>query len=143
MAGGVSASRLLDLPLLALAGPIGVSALPAVTLLWGRELNQTPRHHLALWKTLTIEFASTPLTQLAVTFQPDQKRLRTVKLLDRFKTEYRSPQLSLWSEDEGKWFLAWKTHPLLRQKPGRPVPVGGGERKGSPADQSGSQSWGH
>ncbi len=64
------------------------------------------------------------MTQFTVTFQPDQKRLRTVKLLERFKTQYRSPQLSLWSEEDVKWLLDWKARPSLRHKPGRPAAVG-------------------
>jgi hypothetical protein len=57
-------------------------------------------------QTLTLEFANTPLTQYTVSFQPDKKRFRTIKLLHRFETQYRSPQLSLWSEDEVTWLLA-------------------------------------
>ncbi len=84
------------------------------------------RQAATLWlygKTLTVEFASTPLTQFSVSFQPDQKRFRSVKLQQRFETPYRSPQLSLWSEDEVKWLLAWKARDVERRKAVRSTPV--------------------
>ncbi len=67
------------------------------------------KQQATLWlygQTLTLEYASTPLTQFTVSFQTDKKRLRTVKLLHRFETQYRLPQLSLWNADEVKWLLA-------------------------------------
>jgi hypothetical protein len=65
-------------------------------------------------QTLTLEYASTPLTQYTVSFQADKKRFRTVKLLQRFETSYRSPQLSLWTEGEIKWLLARRLPDPLR-----------------------------
>ena len=55
---------------------------------------------------VTLEYGNVPLPQFTVSFQADKKRFRAVKLLQRFDTQYRSPQLSLWSEDEVKWLLA-------------------------------------
>ena len=84
------------------------------------------RKAATLWlygKTLTVEFASMPLTQFTVAFQPDQKRFRAVKLLHRFETQYRSPQLSLWSEEDVTWLLAWKAQDVLRRKAIRPAPA--------------------
>jgi len=54
--------------------------------LYGEEgLARQPATVWLYGKTLTIDFASTPLTQFAVTFQPDQKRFRIVKVLDPSK----------------------------------------------------------
>ncbi len=76
-------------------------------LLYGEE--GLARKSAMLWlygRTLTVEFANTPLTQYTVSFQPDKKRFRTVSLLHRFETQYRSPQLSLWSPAEVIWLPA-------------------------------------
>jgi hypothetical protein len=67
------------------------------------------------WQTLTLEIASTPLTRFTVSCQADKKRLRTVKLLHRFETRYRSLQRSLWTEDEVKWLLARRLPDQQRQ----------------------------
>jgi len=42
-------------------------------------------------------------------------------VLDHFKTQYRSLQLPLWSEEDVKWLLAWKAPPPLRYTPPRPM----------------------
>ena len=67
------------------------------------------KHQATLWlygQTLTLEYASTPLTQYTVSYQPDKKRFRAVTLLHRFETQYRSPQLVLWPPDVVAWQLA-------------------------------------
>lgn len=66
-------------------------------------------------QTLTLEYGNVPLTQYTVSFQADKKRFRTIKLLQRFETQYRSPQLSLWGEEEVKWLLARRLPDRLRQ----------------------------
>lgn len=83
------------------------------------------KQQATLWlygQTLTLEYASTPLTQYTVSFQSDKKRFRTVKLLHRFQTQYRSPQLSLWNEDEVKWLLARLLPAQAPRKAGAHVP---------------------
>ena len=75
--------------------------------LYGEEGHAKQQATLWLYgQTLTLEYASTPLTQFTVSFQSDKKRFRAVKLLHRFETQYRSLQRSLWTEDEVKWLLA-------------------------------------
>lgn len=76
-------------------------------------------------QTLTLEYGNVPLTQFTVSFQSDKKRFRTVKLLQRFETQYRSPQLSLWSEEEVKWLLARRLPDRL-MRPFRQPPPGSG-----------------
>jgi hypothetical protein len=56
-------------------------------------------------ETLTLEFASTPLSQFHVSYQPDKKHLRQVTEPHRFQTQYRSPQLELWGPDAVEWHL--------------------------------------
>ncbi len=85
------------------------------------------KQQATLWlygQTLTLEYASTPLTQFTVSFQSDKKRFRTVKLLRRFETQYRSPQIPLWSKDEVKWLLARRLPDHLREH--RQPPIGSG-----------------
>ena len=60
--------------------------------------------------------------EVKVSFQADKKGFKAVKLLQRFETQYRSPQLSLWSEEEVKWLLARRLP--ARLKPSRQPPSG-------------------
>jgi hypothetical protein len=76
-------------------------------------------------QTLTLEYGNVPLTQFTVSFQSDKKRFRTVKLLQRFETQYRSPQLSLWSEEEVKWLLARRLPDRLMRPFRQPPPRSG------------------
>jgi hypothetical protein len=52
-----------------------------------------------------------------------QARAREFALFPRFETQYRSPQLSLWSEEDVTWLLAWKTQDVLQRKVIRPAPA--------------------
>ncbi len=64
------------------------------------------KENITLWlygETLTLEFSNTPLTQFQVSYQPDKKRFKEVEFLQRFETQYRSVQASLWEEEEVKW----------------------------------------
>ena len=64
------------------------------------------RENITLWlygETLTLEFNNTPLTQFQVFYQPDKKHSKRVDFLERFETQYRSLQASLWEEREIKW----------------------------------------
>jgi serine/threonine protein kinase len=83
-------------------GEVGLARKPATLWLYG--------------KTLTVEYANTPLTQYTVAFQPDQKRFREVKTLARFETQYRSPQLELWGLEEVQWLLARRLPEYARRQ---------------------------
>lgn len=64
------------------------------------------KENITLWlygEVLTLEFNNTPLTQFQVSYQPDKKRFKEVDFLQRFETQYRSMQVSLWEEEEIKW----------------------------------------
>lgn len=85
------------------------------------------KENITLWlygETLTLEFSNTPLTQFQVSYQPDKKHFKEVEFLQRFQTQYRSMQVSLWEEEEVTWLKVLRLPEyLLRRKPGS----GGGQ----------------
>lgn len=82
------------------------------------------REQATLWlygETLTLEFNNTPLTQFQVTFQPDKKHFKGIDFLQRFETQYRSMQASLWEEEEVQWLKVLRLPEYAgrhRQSPG-------------------------
>jgi hypothetical protein len=72
---------------------------------------------------LTVEYAEEPLAQYAVTYQPDQRHLRTVEQPRLFETAFRSPQLPLWEPSDAEWL---KTLPLPAAAHRRRRPSAGG-----------------
>lgn len=82
------------------------------------------KENITLWlygEVLTLEFNNTPLTQFQVSYQPDKKRFKEVDFMQRFETQYRSMQASLWEEDEVKWLKVLRLPEYLlrhHQSPG-------------------------
>lgn len=71
-------------------------------------------------ESLTIEYESAPLSQYAITYQPDQVHLRTVKPTQLFESPFRSPQLSLWDVGAVTWFQVRRLPDYIRQSPHPP-----------------------
>ena len=63
---------------------------------------------------LTVEWASAPLAQYHVEYQPNKKDFRQVSPTQLFETPYQSTQLSLWLAGEVTW------HQVIRETPGLP-----------------------
>jgi putative transposase len=66
---------------------------------------------IAVWlyaEHLTLVYRDEPLARYRVTYQPDQRRLQTVKPEQLCETPHRSPQLPLWTWGEDEWL------PVLR-----------------------------
>jgi hypothetical protein len=61
------------------------------------------KRQVAIWLSeehLTVEWASAPLAQYRVEYQPNKKDFRQVTPTRLFETPYQSPQFSLWSDGE-------------------------------------------
>jgi hypothetical protein len=61
---------------------------------------------VAVWlyaEHLTLVCRDEPLAHYRVTYQPDQRRLRTVTPEQLFETPHRSPQPPLWTWGEDEW----------------------------------------
>jgi hypothetical protein len=91
--------------------------------LFGEE--SLANENVTLWlygEVLTLEFHNTPLTQFHVSFQPDKNHFTEVEFLQRFETQYRSRQTSLWEEGEVPWLKVLRLPDYLsRHQP----PTGG------------------
>ena len=66
------------------------------------------RKTATLWlydKTLTLEFANTPPSQVTVSYQPDRAHFRRITEPRLFETQYHSPQIALWDRNAVVWHL--------------------------------------
>lgn len=60
----------------------------------------------AVWlyaEQLTVAFADEPLARYRAQYEPDKKHLRAVTEPQLFETPFQSPQLPLWTLDDGEW----------------------------------------
>jgi hypothetical protein len=81
------------------------------------------RENVTLWlygETLTLEFNNTPLTQFQVSYQPNKKWCKEVTFLQRFETQYRSMQASLWEEEEVTWLKVLRLPEYMLRHRGMP-----------------------
>jgi hypothetical protein len=64
--------------------------------------------HGAVWlygENLAVHFAEEPLAQFKVSYERDQKGLKTITDARLFETQFRSPQLLLWELGPEDWHL--------------------------------------
>ncbi len=77
----------------------------------------------AVWlygETLLIEFSDQPLTQYAVTYEPDRRRLKEVVPRQLFETHYVSAQPLLWELGDGEWLKVVRAPPYASSR--KPIP---------------------
>jgi len=76
------------------------------------------RRQAAVWlygEMLLLEFSDEPLAQYSVAYKPDQRQLRDVVPRQLFKTQYHSPQPTLWELGDGEWLKVLRVMPSARR----------------------------
>jgi hypothetical protein len=74
----------------------------------------------AVWlysENLTVYFAEEPLAQYQVSYERDQKGLKTVAEPRLFETQFRSPQLPLWELGLEDWHLVLRLPEYAARRP--------------------------
>ncbi|MDQ5854580.1 MAG: DDE-type integrase/transposase/recombinase [Chloroflexota bacterium] len=71
---------------------------------------------------LTVVFTDQPLAHYTVDYQPDQKHFRSVSNPQLVETQYRSPQLPLWTFGDGEWLKVLRI-PVSGIRRGPPAPL--------------------
>jgi putative transposase len=77
------------------------------------------KRQVVIWlyeEHLTVEWASTPLAQYQVEYQPNKKDFRQVTPTRLLETAYQSPQRSLWSAGEVIWYQVIRETPGSRRR---------------------------
>jgi transposase len=82
------------------------------------------RESVAVWlygEHLTVEYTDEILAQYTVTYQPDERQLRTVAEPRLFETPFQSPQAPLWALTDADWLKALRLPAPRPPRPRQPV----------------------